>query len=211
MQDVVILFFDLFGTAVFAATGAIQGVRNRLDIFGVTVLACCVGVGGGIIRDCIIGYIPVAVLRSQQYMIICISVGLLTFSTARYWIQNRNLVKICDAIGLGVFTAIGAQKGAQMVPGFTGTVLCGMFTAIGGGMIRDVLTGKVPVVLKSDFYATASLIGGIVYFLLGYLDIFFFPKFAFVTLLVTSIRLFAVYHKIKLPSAGRFNVKTHKS
>ena len=78
----------------------------------------------------------------------------------------RNLIQICDAIGLGVFTAIGAAKGIQYNVTFIGVILCGVFTAIGGGMIRDVLAGEIPVVLRSDFYATASLIGGIIYYAL---------------------------------------------
>lgn len=211
MQNLIILILDLFGTAVFAVTGAVQGVRHHLDIFGVTVLACCVGVGGGMIRDCIIGSVPVAALHNQQYIIICIISGLITYVTARHWIKKRNIVKICDAVGLGVFTAIGAEKGAQMVPGFTGTVLCGVFTSIGGGIIRDVFTGRIPVVLKSDFYATASLIGGTVYYILNCFEVAFFLRFSVVSLLVTAIRLLAICYKVQLPAAGRFSSRTRNS
>lgn len=203
MQNWIILLLDLFGTAVFAVTGAVQAVRHHLDIFGVTVLACCVGVGGGMIRDCIIGTLPVAALQNQQYILICIVTGLVTYATARYWIRRRNIIKICDAVGLGVFAALGAEKGAAHQLGFTGIILCGVFTAIGGGMIRDMLTVRIPVVLKSDFYATAALIGGIIYCALMPLGVPFFVRFAIVAVSVTSIRLLAVYFRIQLPSAGR--------
>ena len=205
VENWIIMIFDLFGTAVFAITGAVQGVRYHLDIFGVTVLACCVGVGGGIVRDCIIGMVPVAALQHQYYILICIVIGLIAFMSARYWIRQRNIIKICDAVGLGVFTALGAEKGAACGLSFTGIVLCGVFTAIGGGMIRDILTGKVPVVLKSDFYATASLIGGIVCFFLIRMDVPAFIRFSSVALLVMSIRMLAIHYRIQLPAAGRFN------
>lgn len=205
MENFIILFLDLFGTAVFAVTGAVQGIRRHLDIFGVTVLACCVGVGGGITRDCIIGCTPVAAFQDQYYIITCIAVGILSYISAGFWIRKRSIVKFCDAIGLGVFTAIGAQKGLDFGLNFTGIVLCGVFTSIGGGIIRDVLTGKIPVVLKSDFYATASLIGGIIFCLLIPLKLPFFVNFMLVATLVTTIRIVAIRCNLQLPAAGRFN------
>lgn len=201
--NLIILLLDLAGTAIFAVTGAVQGVRHHLDIFGVTVLACCVGVGGGIIRDCLTGSVPVAALQNQQYIIICIITGLVTYATARYWISKRNIVKIFDAVGLGVFAALGAEKGALMGVGFTGVVLSGVFTAIGGGMIRDILTCKIPVVLRSDFYATAALIGSMIYYILLKFGMPFFVRFSAVMLLVSSIRIAAIFYKIQLPSSGR--------
>ena len=204
MENWIILLLDLFGTAVFAMTGAVQGIRHRLDIFGVTVLACCVGVGGGIIRDCIIGCTPVAAFQHQYYILICIAVGILSYLTAGFWIKNRNAVKLFDAIGLGVFTAIGAQKGFNSGLTLTGIVLCGVFTSIGGGIIRDVLTGKIPVVLKSDFYATASLIGGVIFCLLIPLELHGFVTFIIVSMAVLLIRLWAIRNNIQLPAAGRF-------
>ena len=201
--NLIILILDLAGTAIFAVTGAVQGVRHHLDIFGVTVLACCVGVGGGMIRDCIIGSVPVAALQNQQYIIIFIAVGLVTYSTARYWIRKRNIIKLCDAVGLGVFAALGAEKGALMEVSFSGIVLSGVFTAIGGGMIRDILTCKIPTVLKSDFYATAALIGSTAYYFFLKSEVPFFLRFTAVMLLVTGIRILAICYKIQLPSSGR--------
>ncbi len=202
MESLLIFILDLFGTAVFAVTGAVKGVRHKLDIFGVTVLACCVGVGGGMVRDCIIGAAPVAALRNEQYILICIATGIAVFYTAKYWMRFRNIIQFGDAVGLGVFTALGAQKGFACELSFTGIVLCGVFTAIGGGIIRDVLVGTVPAVLKSDFYATASLIGGILFCLLLPLKLPFFPMFLIIAGTVTGIRLLAIHFRIQLPAAG---------
>ena len=93
---------------------------------------------------------------------------------------------------------------------FTGIILCGVFTAVGGGIIRDVLTGRIPVVLKSDFYATASLIGGVIFCLMLPLKLHGFINFSAVALLVTAIRLVAIRYNIQLPAAGRFNSRSSR-
>ena len=202
-MDSVILVLDLLGTAVFALTGAMKGVRCKLDIFGVVVLACCVGVGGGMVRDCIIGDLPVAALRNQMYLILCFAVGVLTFYTGKYWMHIRNIIQIADAVGLGIFTALGAWKGDVFHLGVIGILLCGTFTAIGGGIIRDIFTGNIPVVLKSDFYATASLAGGLLYCLLRPLDPPVFLSFFPVALFVIVLRLLAMHYHMQLPKSGK--------
>lgn len=154
------------------------------------------------VRDCIIGAAPVAALRNEQYILICIATGIAVFYTAKYWMRYRDIIQFGDAVGLGVFTALGAQKGFACDLSFTGIVLCGVFTAIGGGIIRDVLVGTVPAVLKSDFYATASLIGGILFCLLLPLKLPFFPMFLIIAGTVTGIRLLAIHFRIQLPAAG---------
>ena len=201
MEKEIVLLLDLFGTAIFAATGAIKGVRKHLDIFGVTVLACCVGVGGGITRDAILGATPAAALQHWTYLGVCIAVAVLTFFTIRFWMKLRNIIQFCDAVGLGVFTAIGCSKGASYDVSFIGILLCGTITAIGGGMIRDVLVREVPVVLRSDFYATASLLGGIVYYFLALSGSNWFLNFAATSFFVCSLRFLAIHYKFRLPEA----------
>ena len=203
MESTVFQLLDLFGTAVFAATGAVKGVRCKLDVFGVMVLACCVGVGGGMVRDSILGVTPVAALQHWTYLGVCIGIGLFIFYTAKYWMHFRNLIQIFDAVGLGVFTSIGAAKGIQCDVSVIGVVLCGVVTAIGGGMIRDILTGSIPVVLRSDFYATAALIGGILYFGLHQFQINWFVNFLITSAFVTLIRLLAIHYHVQLPRAHR--------
>ena len=193
---------DLAGTFIFSVTGAVKGVRKRLDIFGVTVLACCVGVGGGIIRDLIIGIHPVSALKNEYYLLLCIMSGVLIFATAKYWMRIRNIIQIGDAFGLGVFTFLGAQKAFEAGLGNTGIILSGVMTAIGGGIIRDVLSGTVPVVLKSDFYATASVIGGVLFGILVRCDVPLSVQFPIIAGIVTALRMLALHFKIQLPASG---------
>lgn len=206
MEQQIMYAFDLTGTVIFAVTGAIRGVRLKLDLLGVVVFACTVGVGGGMMRDIIIGAVPVAALRDETYLLACILTGLTIFLLARKIVPERKMITYWDALGLGVFTALGAAKGMAYDLTFIGVVLTGVMTGVGGGVIRDILARRIPVVLTSDFYATASLFGGILFFLLKR----FLPSvpllwiFLGVTAFVTGIRLAAIHFKIRLPVAGVF-------
>lgn len=199
MEEAIIFLLDIFGTGVFAATGAIKGIRKHLDIFGISVLSCCVGVGGGMMRDTILGAVPVAALQHWCYLAICIGIGFAIFFSARYWMKFRNIIQICDALGLGVFTAIGAAKGISFEISMVGVLLCGVITAIGGGIIRDVLSGEIPTVLKSDFYATASLLGGLLYYILNKCSVPWFINFLLTAAFVTAVRLCAMRLHLQLP------------
>lgn len=202
MTGQVIHIFDLFGTAVFAVTGALCGVHHKLDLLGVVVFGCTVGVGGGILRDVIIGAVPVAALGDMSYLLICIASALTVFFVARYLSNLRKIIAVCDAVGLGVFTAIGAAKGCAYELNTIGIILCGVLTAVGGGILRDVMAGSIPVVLTSDFYATAALLGGGLFCLLEYFtELSAFGIFAAVFIFVTGIRLAAMYYKLHLPVA----------
>lgn len=198
--DIVIFSLDLFGTMIFAITGAVKAIERRLDLLGVLVLACAVGAGGGMVRDCLIGATPVAALQNKVYLLICVSSGLIVFFCYKKISQTRNIIRYADAIGLGVFTAIGAAKAMEMNLDFTGVVLSGVLTAIGGGVIRDIMVCSVPTVLKSDFYATAALIGGILYYILAEMcTIPFFAMFLIVAFVVTGLRVLAIHYKLRLP------------
>jgi uncharacterized membrane protein YeiH len=202
-QTNLIYIFDIIGTIIFAVTGGVRGVRLKLDFLGVIVFACTVGVGGGMIRDCLIGSVPVAALKSEIYLLACIITGLIVFFLAPAIRKARGIIQICDAFGLGVFTAIGAEKGASMGLSFIGIILCGVITAVGGGMIRDIMSGRIPAVLTSDFYATASLLGGALYCILIKISgLHFFWEFLIVMVFVTGIRLLAIRYHIQLPVSG---------
>lgn len=204
MEQQIMYAFDLIGTVVFAITGAVRGVRLKLDLLGVIVFACTVGVGGGMMRDTIIGAVPVAALKDETYLIVCILTGILIFFTARWVAPVKRLITFCDALGLGVFTALGAAKGMSHELAFIGIVLTGVLTAVGGGVIRDILAGRIPVVLTSDFYATASLFGGVLfYFLAVFSHLPTFYLFLIVTCFVTGIRIAAIHFRIHLPVAGK--------
>lgn len=199
-----ILILDLIGTFIFALTGAIKGIDKHLDMFGITVLASVVGVGGGIFRDCCIGALPVAAFTNQYYLIICILTGLIVFVFKNTIKKHRSdkLILYLDAIGLGVFTSLGSLKAISYGVPFIGVVIAGVFTAIGGGLIRDIFTGdSPPVVLKTDLYATASLFGGIICYVMNCFAYSANAIFIVVSLFVFLLRILAIKFKLQLPKA----------
>jgi len=198
-----LLALDLLGTLVFAITGAFRAVKHELDILGVLVLSVFTGVGGGIVRDICLGATPPFVFTHEIYFGICLAGDLLVFfiapRIARWW----QVVKFMDAVGLGVFAAIGAMKGYHHHLGFIGVAMVGTVTAVGGGVIRDILVMEIPAVLTSDFYATAAVIGAAVLYLakvLGLPDATAMLLAAVVTIL---LRLLAMRFRLRLPRVTR--------
>ncbi len=152
-------FLDLFGVFVFAVSGALDGVKHRLDLLGISVLATVTGVGGGIMRDVILGETPPAAFHDESVFFMCLLGSLIVILSARHIERFWHWVRVADAIGLGVFTAIGSVKAMQYGLGVIGVLMLGTMTAVGGGLIRDLLVREVPLVLRADFYATAALLG----------------------------------------------------
>lgn len=160
-----LLVLELAGTFVFALSGAAAGIKHRLDMSGVLVVSCATATAGGITRDVLIGAVPPVALRDWRYLGIAVFAGLLVFfSSPRPERRQklRNLVLTFDAAGLALFAVSGTQTalGYGLNPAMS--ALLGMLTAIGGGMLRDVLVSDIPVVLHSDLYAVAALAGAIV-------------------------------------------------
>lgn len=160
----IIYLLDLAGVAVFAISGVQVAGQMRMDPFGATVLAAVTAIGGGTIRDTIIGARPVFWVNDPAYLIVIILTSLLTMLLA-----NRNhrmpplLLPLADACGLALFTVLGAQKAlAYGTPPMTAVVM-GVITGVAGGVIRDLLASRVPMVLQKEIYATASILGGILY------------------------------------------------
>lgn len=151
--------FDLAGTFVFALSGAIAGVRHRLDLFGVLVLSFAAGNAGGVTRDLIIGATPPAAIRDWRYVAVSIFAGLITFFWYRSISRLSSPVLVFDAAGLALFAVAGADKALAFHAGPVAAILLGMLTGIGGGMTRDVLVNEVPAVLRTELYAVAALIG----------------------------------------------------
>ena len=158
----VLVVLDLVGIAVFAISGGLVAVRKDLDIFGVLVLAVITGLGGGFIRDVLIGALPPAALADWRYLMAPIGAGLLTFWFHPTLGRMERLVNVFDAAGLSVFCVNGALKALAFGLGPIPAALLGMVTGIGGGMMRDVLAGRVPVVLRGELYATPALVGALI-------------------------------------------------
>ncbi len=202
MEHWIIYGSDITGTIIFAITGAIRGIQIKLDFLGVIVFACSVGVGGGMLRDMLIGSTPVVAFTNPVYLLSCIVTGVTVFFLYPKVTHMNSIILFCDAAGLGVFTALGAAKGLSAGLADIGVILSGVLTAVGGGVIRDVLARQIPVVLSSDFYATASLLGGILYCFLAWMELPMFDTFLAVFCFVTGIRILAILLKLRLPVAN---------
>jgi uncharacterized membrane protein YeiH len=154
------------GTVTFAITGALAAVRRRFDLVGVLVLAAVTAVGGGSIRDVMAGIVPPASLQDEALLWTVFATGLVVFALHRFVPTGRTLY-VFDTISLGLFAALGAERGIEVGFGFWGTVFAGAVSGVGGGIIRDLLTGQVPGVLyrSGDWYATAAAVGAATCFL----------------------------------------------
>jgi uncharacterized membrane protein YeiH len=150
---------DLGGTFVFAISGAMVAVRQRLDIFGVLVLSFAAGNAGGMTRDLLIGAVPPAAIADWKYLGVSVLAGLITFLWYPVTNRFRNGMLWFDAVGLAFFAVAGAEKALLHGLDPLMAALLGMLTGIGGGMLRDVLVNEVPVVLRADLYASAALAG----------------------------------------------------
>jgi len=156
------LALDLAGTFVFALSGAMAGIKHKLDIFGVLVLSFVAGNLGGITRDVVIGAIPPAAINDWPYVGVSLIAGIVTFYCYPKVDRLRTPVLLCDAVGLALFAVAGAEKALAFHLGPVAAVLLGMLTGIGGGMARDILVAEIPTVLRSDLYAVAALAGAAV-------------------------------------------------
>lgn len=154
--------FDLLGIFVFAISGALLGVRRDFDVFGVLVLALTTALGGGFLRDVLIDATPPAALQHWEYLAVPAAAGLLTFAFHGPFGRAERVVNVFDAIGLGLFCVTGALKAASYGLNPLAAALMGMVTGIGGGMIRDLLANRPPVVFTTELYATPALAGAAV-------------------------------------------------
>ncbi len=177
MADILQFFFDgseLIGTIAFAASGAMLAIDRKLDLFGVIFLGAITACGGGIMRDIILGSFPPAAFRNPIFVLVAAITSILVFLFAylkeqRYWQQRDRIdhyINLLDAIGLGIFSVIGAE--VAMNRGYSDNMfLCmmmGMSTGVGGGILRDLLSRSIPAVLKKRIYAVASIAGAAVYY-----------------------------------------------
>ncbi len=192
-------FLDIFGTFVFAISGAFRAVRHELDILGVLVLSIATGVGGGIVRDIMLGIAPPAALQHQMYIIVTVIGGLIVFFAAPKIAPRWDYVMIADAIGLSVFAAIGAAKAQSAELGFVGIIMLAAITATGGGLIRDLFVIEIPAVLKSDFYASAAMIGGACFAALAAFGAARNTNIAITITVTFAIRILAMWYKFSLP------------
>lgn len=194
-----IYILDIFGTFVFAISGAFRAVKYELDLLGVLVLATVTGIAGGMLRDALLGATPPSALVDHWYIIACLSGGTAVFLAAPKIAKQWDYVMIADAIGLSVFAAIGAAKAETCNAIPITVVIMAMITSCGGGIIRDLLVTEIPTILKTDFYATAALSGGVVFVFLGYIGIINGPRVVCTIAVTFALRFVAMKYGLSLP------------
>lgn len=156
----VLEWLDYAGVAVFAATGALAASRKQLDLIGFVFLAAVTGIGGGSVRDLILGATPVFWVKNPTYLVVCAAVAVLVYFTAHLVESRYRLLVWLDAVGLAAYSVMGAAKGFAASDSMTVALVTAMMTATFGGILRDVLTGEPSVLMRPEIYVTAALVGG---------------------------------------------------
>lgn len=194
---------DLLGTVAFAISGVLVAMDKRLDLFGVFIIAFVTAIGGGTLRDLLIGNTPVAWMLESTYIITIIGTVVLAIIFREKLRYLRKSLFLFDTLGIGLYTMVGIEKGlnANLLPAMC--IILGTITASFGGVIRDILCNEIPVIFRKEIYATACVVGGLSYFLLRKLPLGDEYVYLASILIVIGIRLVAVKYKIALPGIYR--------
>ncbi|HMR88953.1 MAG TPA: trimeric intracellular cation channel family protein [Saprospiraceae bacterium] len=196
-------FIDIVGTMAFAISGVLAAFSKKLDPFGVFIIAFVTSVGGGTLRDILIGRTPVGWMVDLTYVYVIIAGYFLALLFRKKLDHFRTSLFLFDTIGLGVFTLIGLEKG--IVAGLH-PIICialGTMTACFGGVIRDILCNEIPVIFRKEIYATICILGGLLFFALKYLQLQDDLLYIVTSSFMIGFRLFAVKYKWSLPALGR--------
>jgi uncharacterized membrane protein YeiH len=190
---------DMLGTFAFAASGALAGVSKKMDIYGICFLALVTAVGGGTIRDIIVGKNPPFLFVDYNYLVVSLVAAFLVFLFHQRFKKEYTILLWMDALGLGVFNIIGISVGREHDIAFPGSILLGIMTGTFGGMIRDVLIRETPLVLTREVYASACLLGGFLFWGLDALNVANHINLAASALFVFGFRMLAITKKWQLP------------
>jgi len=196
---------DILGTIAFAISGVLVAMDKKLDVFGVLIIAFVTAVGGGTLRDLLIGIRPVGWLNTPMHLLIIVITVLLAILFVKQLKYVRKSLFLFDTIGIGLYTMVGIEKGlaADLSP-----VMCialGTITACFGGVIRDILCNEIPVIFRKEIYATVCILGGLVYFLLIQFPIDNTISYSMAILTIIAMRVLAVRFKISLPNIYQDN------
>jgi len=207
--DTFVFIMEIIGTIAFASAGAMVAVEKEMDLLGVCVLGMTTAVGGGMIRDLILGVNPPVMFQNPVYALVAIAFSMLVFIVAYYnhklqesklYVAYDRLMLICDALGLAIFTVVGVNAAWNMEYETTTflQIFVGVLTGVGGGVLRDVMAGNTPYIFVKHIYASASIIGAVVTIVL----MNFFGELTGMiagAVIVFVIRIFAAYFKWNLP------------
>lgn len=209
--EVFLYICEIIGTAAFAISGALIAIERKLDLFGVIFLSVLTALGGGVIRDLLIGNIPPVFFYSYEYLLVAFICAIVVFViSSRFKVgkKTEKIIKIItllfDSLGIGVFSVAGVN--AAIDSGFKDNaflvIFVGMTTAVGGGILRDVMSGATPFVLQKHIYATAAILGSALYYLLLHLKIFPQLSVLISVLFVVTLRCLAAHYHWSLPKAN---------
>lgn len=193
---------DIIGTVAFAVSGVLVGIRNKLDLFGIYVLAMITASGGGIIRDVVIGRnIPVFFTEWKYFAAITAA---MVITCILYKFVNRiiSVIILFDAIGLGVFTVTGTYQAIKFGLPLLGVVFAGVITGVGGGILRDILVSEIPLIFRSEIYAIPSILGSILFYIL-HANININLNTYICIIFVLTIRMVSVKFGLNLPVLDR--------
>ena len=209
VEELVLFVFEMVGTVAFAISGAMIAIKKRVDIFGVIVLSSMTALGGGIVRDILIGHLPPTMFSDYRYVLAAVVTSVVVFVVAYIFrdLYRRSestvdaVNNIFDALGLGIFTVMGAKVAIES--GFTVNgilVVClAVITGVGGGIIRDIMLKEIPFVLKKRIYAVASILGGTAYHLMYVNNVNIRVATVAAVLIVFTVRILATVFKLDLP------------
>lgn len=191
---------DVLGTIAFAISGVLVAMHKKMDPFGILIIAFVTAIGGGTLRDVLIGETPVSWMKDMTFTYVIVGTTILAIIFRSHINYLRTSLFLFDTIGIGLYTVVGIEKGltAELHP-----IICialGTISACFGGVIRDILCNEIPVIFRREIYATACIFGGLSYFLIRHLPIANDLVFIIAGLVVIIIRLLAVKFKIALPS-----------
>lgn len=207
-MDIFLVFAEWLGTVAFAMSGALKGLHKQLDLFGIFLLALITAMGGGVLRDVLLGKTPPQMFFSADYVVVSLAVSVAMFYVYKYYHRLLDLGAwgdwvfcICDAIGLGVFAVIGTQT--AMEEGYSSNLFICLFmatiTGVGGGVLRDMMCQEIPSVFVRHIYALAAAAGGLLYYILVLINASEVPAAIISTVFTVSIRVLAKYYRWNLP------------
>jgi len=193
---------ETLGTVAFAISGSFAAMQRRLDPFGVLIIAFVTSIGGGTVRDLLLGDTPVAWMRNVNYCLLILVTSLLTIFFKTHIKKFKVTLFLFDSLGLGLFTLVGVQKGIVfgLSPGIC--VALGTITGCFGGIIRDTLLNTIPLIFRKEIYATACILGGIVYFVLLRFNFEADLAKIIVIAFIFALRIVVVKYKLALPKFG---------
>lgn len=194
---------DLIGTLAFAISGALVSIDKKMDLFGVFIITFVTALGGGTLRDVMIGRTPVGWMLNIDYIYVIITGFIVTLLFKQLIEKFKIYLFIFDTIGLGVFTLIGLEKGINIGLHPIICIALGTMTACFGGVIRDILCAEIPVIFKKEIYATICILGGITFFILRKFNLNSDVLYLTTSLVIISVRVMAVRFKWYLPTLNK--------